>query len=284
MKISCLLNAGEIQADAPFQRFRIAYLKEGHGLFENGNKTQIVTSPAVFCLNRNDRIRFSASSGAKLDMLFFDPVSFERYVEFSDYDSWKDQLGLDYYLFRAFFNRDDGYIGVNPASRVLGNRIARLIELTGKTLHNQPDEFWPCRSRSFFIELLLTVNSVYDDFESAQNIFCGNMSDDVRKIVDWANERYLEKIVLEDITKAFNTNKTTLNQRFKAVMGVTVIEYVIQLRMQIASSFLRKTYLSVTEIMERSGYRDDAHFIRAFKKYAGCTPSEYRKRFEAHST
>ena len=86
--------------------------------------------------------------------------------------------------------------------------------------------------------------------------------------------------MLEDITKQFNTNKTTLNQRFKAVMGVTVMEYVMNLRMQIACSLLRKTYLSVNEIMERAGYRDDAHFMRAFKKYAGCTPTEYRSRYE----
>lgn len=284
VKISCQFNAGEIRSEAPFNRFRIAYLKEGHGLFENENKTQIVTSPSVLCLNRNDRVRFHASGDARLDVLFFDPVSFERYVDFPDYESWKDQLGLDSYFFRAFFNRDDKYIGAKPASRVLGNRIDRLIELTGKALHDQPDDFWPCRSRSFFIELLLTVNSVYDEGGSGENLFGGNMSDDVMKVVDWANERYLEKIVLEDVTKAFNTNKTTLNQRFKAVMGVTVIEYVINLRMQVASSLLRKTYLPVAEIMGRSGYRDDAHFLRAFKKYAGCTPSEYRKRFEAQSS
>lgn len=280
VKIVCRFDVGDIDGEAPFHRFRVAYLKDGHGLFENENKTQIVTSPAVICLNRNDRIRFQASSDAKIDVMFFDPACFERYVEFADYDSWKDQLGLDRYFFRAFFERDDKYIGVNPASRIQGNRIARLIELTGETLCEQRDDFWPCRSRSFFIELLLTVNAVYGEGDPGHNLFVGQLSDDVKKIIEWANDHYLEKIVLEDVTKAFNTNKTSLNQRFKAVMGVTVIEYIINLRMQVACSLLRKTYLSVAEIMERSGYHDDAHFLRAFKKFAGCTPSEYRKRFE----
>ena len=106
------------------------------------------------------------------------------------------------------------------------------------------------------------------------------MSDEIMDVLDWVHIHYLDKVVLEDITKQFHTNKTTLNQKFKAVMGITVMEYIISLRMQIACSLLRKTFLTVGEIMERSGYRDDAHFLRSFKKYAGCTPTEYRNQFE----
>jgi len=281
VRISCQFDTGEISREAPYGRFRIIYLGEGHGVFENDGKKQIVTSPAVICLNHDDRIRFHKSDDAKMDVMLFDPVCFERYVDFASYDEWKNQLGQDGFFFRAFFERSETYIGVNSISRILGSKIDRLIEVTGKTLQDQADIYWPCRSRSFFIELLLTVNSVYCEGESAQNLFNGKNSDDVTKVIDWVNEHYLEKIVLEDITKAFNTNKTTLNQRFKAVMGITVIDYIINLRMQVSCSLLRKTFLSVGEIMERSGYHDNAHFLRAFKKNAGCTPSEYRKQFEA---
>lgn len=280
VRISCRFDVGEIGGEAPFARFRIAYLKEGHGILENGDKTQIVASPAVICLNRNDIARFRPSGEAKFDVMFFDPTCFERYVDFPSYDAWEGQLGQDQYFFRSFFERSDAYIGVNPASRVLGNRIDQLITLTHKTLDAQADDYWPCRSRSFFIELLLTVNSIHCEGESEQKIFGGKLPDDVARIVEWANEHYLEKIVLDDMAKTFNTNRTSLNQKFKAVMGTTVIDYVIDLRMQIARSLLRKTYLTVSEIMERSGYRDDAHFLRAFKKHSGCTPGEYRKRFE----
>lgn len=279
VKIACQFNARDISEQAPFDRFRVLYLKEGHGVFENGHKNQIVTSPAVICLNQHDRIRFHKSDDAILDAMFFDPVCFERYVEFASFDEWKNQLGQDEYFFRPFFERNETYIGVNSTSSILGSRISQLIALTDKTLRAQADVNWPCRSRSFFIELLLTVNSIYSEGETEQKVFIGKMSDEVLRIVEWANGHYLEKIVLDDIVKEFNTNKTTLNQRFKAVMGITVIEYIINLRMQVSCSLLRKTYLTVSEIMERSGYHDDAHFLRAFKKYSGCTPSEYRKRY-----
>ncbi|MNG29373.1 Helix-turn-helix domain protein [compost metagenome] len=46
--------------------------------------------------------------------------------------------------------------------------------------------------------------------------------------------------------------------------------------MQIAASLLRNTLLPTEEIVSRIGLSDDAHFIRSFRNYAGCTPAEYR--------
>ena len=88
-----------------------------------------------------------------------------------------------------------------------------------------------------------------------------------------------EQDKLEDIIRKFNTNKTTLNLTFKAEMGSTVTAYIITLRMQMACVLLKNTYLSVGEIVERIGYNDETHFIRAFKKHTGRTPGEFRKQF-----
>ena len=101
----------------------------------------------------------------------------------------------------------------------------------------------------------------------------------VQKIVEWINDNYNNKISLDDITREFNTNKTTLNQNFKAEMGSTVTTYIISLRMQMACVLLKKTYLPVSEIVERIGYNDEAHFIRAFKKHTGSTPGDFRKQY-----
>jgi AraC-like DNA-binding protein len=42
---------------------------------------------------------------------------------------------------------------------------------------------------------------------------------------------------------------------------------------------LRETKLSVTEIAFALGYFDHANFTRAFNRWVGCTPSEYRAGF-----
>ncbi|MDD4076193.1 MAG: AraC family transcriptional regulator [Eubacteriales bacterium] len=280
VKLSCVRDADQLGPERVAERFRIVYVKAGCGVFQNGENSQIVTAPSVLCLNAEDAAKLHSPTGFTLDILFFEPSVFERYIAFDSIADWRSKLAEDAFFFSAFFERDAAYIGASATNHYLGNRIAQLIRLTDELLTGQKDDFWPCRSRSYFIELLLLVNSVYREDETHERIFTGKMTDEIREVADWLQVHYLEKLVLEDITKQFNTNKTTLNQRFKAVMGVTVMEYVMNLRMQIACSLLRKTYLSVNEIMERAGYRDDAHFLRAFKKYAGCTPTEYRSRYE----
>lgn len=280
MKICCSKNADLLDNECLNERFRIIYIKEGYGVFRNGENSQIVTSPAVLCLNERDEVEMYNTSSLSLDIMYFEPTCFERYVTFENLEIWKNSLNDDdAWFFRPFFERIGSYTGACATNYYLGNRISQLIELADKELTIQKDEFWPCRSRSYFLELLLLVNSIYDEDEAHENICFGKMTDAIKDVVNWLHIHYLEKITVEVVTRQFNTNKTTLNQKFKAVIGITVMEYIISLRMQIACSFLRKTYLPVNEIMERTGYRDDAHFLRSFKKHIGCTPTEYRNQF-----
>ena len=240
---------------------------------------QIVTGPSVLCINESDNIEINSATNIQMDIMYFEPTCFERYIEYESIEAWKSSLRDDAYFFRPFFERDESYIGACETNHFLGNRVSQLIALADSELKEQRDHFWPCRSRSYFIELLLLTNSIYSDDGANKKTYLGQISDEIKNVISWININYMEKITLETVTKQFHTNKTTLNRKFKSVMGITVTEYLSRLRMQIACSLLRKTYLTINDIMERAGFKDDAHFLRSFKKYAGCTPSEYRSRF-----
>lgn len=280
IRIRCFLDVEELNEECMKERFRIVYIKEGHGILSNGENIQIITSPMVLCLNEHDKIKLEDAVGLKMDVIYFDPSGVYSTITYENFDVWRTTLDKDKYFYRPFLERSDSYICAFSTNHYLGNRISQLIDRVDKELSAQRDYFWPCRSRSYYIELLLLVNSIYDEGNECDKIYIGKMTDEIQDIVNWVHVHYADKIVMEDITKHFNTNKTTLNKKFKEVMGVTVMEYMINLRMQVACSFLRKTTLSIKEIIERAGYRDSSHFMRSFKKYAGCTPSEYREQFD----
>ncbi|NLO09139.1 MAG: helix-turn-helix transcriptional regulator [Clostridiales bacterium] len=280
VKISCDIDVEHLHDGDLKDRYRLIYIKEGFGVFINGGNSQLITSPMILCLNESDVAEVRNSVGLTMDIMYFEPTCFERYVEFDSLEDWKSSLGDDLYFFRPFFDRSDGYIGACATNHYIGKRVSQLIALTNAELTEQRDHFWPCRSRSHFIELLLLTNSIYNEDEAYEKMYLGCMTEEISQVISWLHIHCNDKITMEDVTREFHTNKTTLNQKFKTVMGVTVMEYVINLRMQIVCSLLRKTYLSIKEIMERAGYRDDAHFLRSFKKYAGCTPSEYRSKYE----
>lgn len=279
VKIVCERDTSEPLIECMPDRFRIVYLKSGFCTYQNGDRSQPVTAPTVLCINHTDHVKLLEPENLSMDIMTFDPACFERYIPYESIEAWRANLGDDAHFFRAFFDRTVKYIGACPTTQAIGTRVRQLVIQAEKELAYQ-SEFWPCRSRSFFIELLLLVNFLYDEDVVNDSFYEEKVTDDILEVVNWLNVHFVDKIVLEDLTKQFNTNKTTLNKRFKESMGVTVTEYIINLRMEVACSCLRKTHLTVKEIISRTGYRDDAHFLRAFKKYSGCTPSEYRLKYE----
>jgi AraC-like DNA-binding protein len=278
MKLYCLKGVEALSNNRLNDRFRCIYVKTGFGILKNREISQLVTAPSIICLNEKDSAEIIEATGLTLDILYFDPTCFGPELTFDNLNAHTDSYNDDFWFFRPFMIRRESYVGASKTNQYSGNRISELISLAGQELTDQRDGLWPCRSRSFFIELLLLVNRIYNDDEGNECVFVGKMDDEIREIVNYIHIHYPEKTTMDTITKTFHTNKTTINQKFKSVMGFTVIQYLNNLRMQIACSFLRKTELTVGEIMERVGFKDDAHFLRMFKKYAHCTPSVYRTR------
>ncbi len=279
MEITSMHDVTSLEPVKLNSRFRFVFLKRGNTTFTNKDKTQFVSSPAVIALNFDDEPLLANEDDLNMDIVYFSPLCFERYEKRLSYDEWKKNLGYDYFYFRPFFTREDNFIGVIPIRQEMSKRFEMLIDTMQDILENQPDENWPCRSRSYLLELIITVNTSFSETGEIANPVMVRASEKIQDIVEFINQNFQNKITLEDITKKFNTNKTTLNMKFKSEMNMTVTSYIISLRMQTACLLLKKTYLSVSEIIDRSGYNDESHFNRAFKKFTGTTPTLFRKQF-----
>jgi len=121
---------------------------------------------------------------------------------------------------------------------------------------------------------LITITRDYEQLKSTSaGDFSGNQL--LSDICNYVAEHYTEKILLDNICFLFGTNKTTLCQRFKAEYGLTLLEYIDQLKVKDAKKLLQAQKLSVTEISEKLGFSSIHYFCRHFKKNTGMSPSEY---------
>jgi AraC-like DNA-binding protein len=74
-------------------------------------------------------------------------------------------------------------------------------------------------------------------------------------------------------------NPDYIGRKFKRVMGLSIGEYVLQKRIEVATLRLQETYGSVAEISAQCGFGSVRHFLRQFKAVQGITPTELRARY-----
>jgi len=87
-----------------------------------------------------------------------------------------------------------------------------------------------------------------------------------------------ERISIAELARAVNLSRWRFCHLFKTEMSLSPSVYIGTLRMLEAEKMLGETFLSVKEIRAELGNLDRTHFSRAFKKYHGQTPAQFRRR------
>lgn len=96
---------------------------------------------------------------------------------------------------------------------------------------------------------------------------------DVKHII---HKRFSENLTLEDLAAATYLNKTYLAGLFKQVTGLTIGQYIQEVRFKQACLLLETSRQKIHEIAETVGYHDLSHFSKTFKQHLGVTPQAYR--------
>ena len=91
-----------------------------------------------------------------------------------------------------------------------------------------------------------------------------------------------EDITLELLSEKAFMNKFYLVHAFKQYKGMSPINYLIHLRIKAAKELLETTNYSIAQISESSGFSSQSYFSQTFKKFAGISPNEYRKKMARH--
>ena len=97
-------------------------------------------------------------------------------------------------------------------------------------------------------------------------------------ILDFIRLKYNEPITMESLASACGLERSYMTRLFKANVGHTPQEYVINYRVRIARKLLCETDWSIRNIAYAVGYGDCFAFSKAFKRVCGTAPSEYRDR------
>lgn len=102
----------------------------------------------------------------------------------------------------------------------------------------------------------------------------------VRTCENRLGENYREPDAIKKVVELSGIPERTLKRRFKAATGVTLIEYIQNLRIEEAKGLLEAGSISIDDISAAVSYEDSSFFRRLFKRLTGLTPSQYRRMFQ----
>jgi len=96
---------------------------------------------------------------------------------------------------------------------------------------------------------------------------------DALRIIWEQSERDL---TVGDVASQMPLTQRSLERRFREALGHTIHDEIIRCRLERARRLLAKTDLSIKEVAAASGFPNPDNMGRAFQRFEGVSPSEYR--------
>ncbi|MDP3641937.1 MAG: AraC family transcriptional regulator [Bacteroidota bacterium] len=99
-------------------------------------------------------------------------------------------------------------------------------------------------------------------------------------IHEYLMKNYREEVDLKRLATLVSMAEGSLCRFFKMNMGMTIFEYLNQIKTEFACKLLMDNDLSIMDVCLDSGFNNLSHFNKQFKKSTGVPPSEYRRKFK----
>ena len=97
-------------------------------------------------------------------------------------------------------------------------------------------------------------------------------------VANYVRHHLSEPISVETMAEEFFLSRPYLSTKFKQETGVTLTDFILNEKTEEAKRLLRYSDKTASAISAYLGFSSQGHFAKVFKKYAGCTPNEYREK------
>lgn len=226
----------------------------------------LVKTPALFVINGEEIIAESSSA------IIYD-INFPQY-----YSSYNGNYINDWIHFKAD-NLTDYFKSLNiPLNTIIkiwdDTFVCEMIKLMSNEYYSvnpNKNETMSLLLQTMFAKLSelisISIPKKYINIHYAELV-------SLRKEIYSNPQRQWRVDILAD---KMNMCSTYLQKIYRKTFGISCVADVIECKLNYAKDILSKTNMSINEVANECGYKNDVHFMRQFKKYVGVTPSEYRK-------
>jgi AraC-like DNA-binding protein len=109
----------------------------------------------------------------------------------------------------------------------------------------------------------------------------GLLDPSIGRSLGLVHARPSEPWTVAHLARSVGLSRTVFAQRFRLLVGQTVMAYVTDQRMHVAARLLCASEDGLAQIAEQVGYETEVTFSKAFRAWSGEAPGRYRKRLQA---
>lgn len=248
----------------------IAYVAGGKGIHRIDGKEYAVSKGDLFIINYDvpHEFRSTPSSKVVIQNCIFKP-------EFIDASLIRSHCFTDLchiFLFNSLFK---GELPGNDI-KLLGKDTAEIEDIYRRMYLEYTTRGYGYIEilRAYVVELLVKIFRFYEQSGEPERIAKDKACFD--SVIRFMKEHYTQEIKLDELAAMTFLSRNYFCSVFKECTGLTVMEYVQNLRVEEACRLLNDDTLKIIDIAEKVGYRDLKFFNKIFKKITGKTPREYR--------
>ena len=128
-------------------------------------------------------------------------------------------------------------------------------------------------------ELLLFLDMLDLENTKRLNQYVSGQVETIKEIHSLMTSDLKRHYTIEELSKQYLMNTTTLKSVFKAVYGMPIASYMKEYRMKLASNMLLQEDKSISEIAAAVGYKSQSKFTSAFRDIFQILPTAYQKLY-----
>ncbi|PKL15907.1 MAG: hypothetical protein CVV49_19040, partial [Spirochaetae bacterium HGW-Spirochaetae-5] len=121
------------------------------------------------------------------------------------------------------------------------------------------------------------ISKLNHHMDSRKTLISGDIKKKMDSICEFIKEHFAESLNRENLASAVDMNHDTFSRMFNQHTGKTLGDYINELRINEAKNILAETDTPITRICHDTGFDSIRTFNRAFKKFTGTTPGEFRE-------
>ncbi len=161
------------------------------------------------------------------------------------------------------------------------NEVYRAVtDLLDSFFPHRPAPYREAACKARLLALLLPLVRCFKDTEMLRWEF-ERQRERARRfsgLLDHLRRHRAEKLPLGEAARLCGLSPAQFTRSFKQVAGMSYLAYVTHLRLAEAARRLRAGEMSIAEIADITGFADQSHFDRRFKRAFGVTPREFQQR------